>query len=410
MSQKISELQSQGIAIDSDSVDQQYIDRTSDDLVFEWAELLAGVETAEFQEKTKGIPPFDPSVEVDEFGDQFDTSENWPFADATASLTTEFEHFVELSRKLACDPSPTYFPIFFRANETLLTEVQSSRTIARLLRADCQVAMFKKDSVRTTEDLVAMFELSKHVDAVPSIVSRFVGIAFRRMALEALQHAIEIDLLTVDQLLQIDRAIERYCDIGDRWKQVILDEMSLNLPVFVTPHLYMDTDMIMPARGHDAVYFIDTMVAASEIRTEDWGRFLDSSSRLMSKFDRDIQSSFAQVDQILSRILIPDYYATATTMINDCQLHRQARVAIAVRMYQHQYGEFPSSLEVLPEAADKFVPFGSKPFGYRKETRGATLWGFQLSDTTKQIPEEPPVTDPAVPNSINNRQIVWVLE
>ncbi|MCU0719101.1 MAG: hypothetical protein MUC83_05315 [Pirellula sp.] len=224
------------------------------------------------------------------------------------------------------------------------------------------------------------------------------------------QHAIEIDLLTVDQLLRIDRAIERYCDIGDRWKQVILDEMSLNLPVFVTPHLYMDTDMIMPARGHDAVYFIESMVAASEIRTEDWGSFLDSTSRLMSTFDRDIQSSFAMVDQILSRILIPDYYATATTIINDCRLRRQARLAIAVRVYQHQYGEFPSSLEALPEAANKFVPFGIEPIGYRKEANGATLWGFQLSDTTKQTPEDPPVIDSAVPNSINNRQMVWVLE
>lgn len=410
MSEKLADLQSRGIAVDSDSISQQYIDRTSDEKAFEWAELINAVESLEFRERTKGIPTFDPTVEVDEYEEPFDTPENWKFADAIDNLTTEFNHLIELSRDLACAPHPTCFPIFFQASETHLSEVQSVRTVARLLQADCQLAMYQHDAARAANDIVAISELSKHVDAVPSIVSRLVGIALRRMSLEALQLAIAVDLLTDDQLLEIDEILMRYCDIEDRWKQTILDEMSLNLPVFVIPHLFMDSDVVMAPRGHDAVYFIDTMVNAAETPTDDWEQFLRFTYSSMSKFDKDMETTLSMVDHILSGLLMPEFNALATAMINDAQLHRQARLAIALRVYQHRHDQFPRHLDELPKSTRQLVPFGNDPFGYRKDAETVTLWGFHLSDNVKQTPTLPPATDKTIPDAVMNRKIVWEMK
>ncbi|MCA9190807.1 MAG: hypothetical protein KDB03_03555 [Planctomycetales bacterium] len=410
MFEKLQELQAQGIAIDSSMVSQQYVERTSDGNIDGWSELLASIEASEFLDSTKGIPRFDPTIEIDESGDTFDTSENWLFAEATTRLTTEFHHLVELSRHLAGDTNPTYFPILFQANETLLPEVQSTRTIARLLQADCQLAMYEKDAERAADDIVAMFELSKHVDAVPFVVSRLVGIAMRRMSLEALQHAIEIDSLRDEQLLNIDQAIASHCDIGDRWRRMILDEMSVHLPIFVTPHLYMDTDMTMPPRGHDALYFIDVMLSVAEIRTSDWVRFYDTITALESKFEQEMDSTLGMVDHILAGLLMPSFSAVAVAIVNDVQLHRQARMAIAVRIYQHQRGEFPDSLNSLPESTRTLVPFGDKPFGYSIENSRATIWGFQLSREVRRTPTSPPGIDMTKPESLGNGKVVWEMK
>jgi len=124
-----------------------------------------------------------------------------------------------------------------------------------MLRIDAQVAMLEKDMDRASQNILSLFALSKPVDAVPFTVSRLVGISIRRMAVRALQKATELDLLTEPQLLELDRIVQNHCDIGDRWTIIMSDEMASNLPVFENP-AHTRTNMRIPARGHDAVYFI----------------------------------------------------------------------------------------------------------------------------------------------------------
>lgn len=416
MQQELQQLAEEGIAFDNETISENYFNCTSEELSSEWASLLEKLQSPEFSASCSGVPVLDRSVEIDDFADDFDTSPQWPFAEPCIRFTQQHSELIAEARRLATDQQPAYFPIVFQSHETLLPEVQQIRAVAWLLRTDAQVAMFNRDRNRAFQDIVALSELSKHVDSVPFAVARLVGIAVRRLAMQSLQNAIRIDLLDDEQLVQIDRLVARYCSIGERWRTLIVDEMSTNLPVFMNPQIGRKSGVnkksgtLIPARGHDAVYFIQLMRKASEIHTGDLTRFYHSSLEIEAELDHDMHSAVANVDRILSGLFAPAFGAMAAALINDAQLHRQARVAVALRLYEHQHGGLPTELKALPEEVAALMPAGKKPFGYLLERERAVVWGFILAPETRQTPIQIPDTLQMNSASANNRSVVWWLE
>jgi hypothetical protein len=410
MQVELQRLANEGIVSDNQALSEIYLSRTSEEFSFEWESLFVVLQSPEFAASCSGVPVLDRTVDVDDFADDFDTSSQWQYAETCIRFTQEQSELIAEARRLAVEQQPTYFPIVFLSNETLLPEVQHIRTVAWLLRTDAQVAMYKMDRDRAFADIVALSELSKHVDSVPFVVSRLVGIAVRRLAMQSLQNAIRIDLFDDDQLRQIDGLVALYSNVDDRWKTLIVDEMSTNLPVFVNPNISMKTDTIIPARGHDAVYFIGLMRKARVIETEDWLRFYRSSIELEAELEQGIDSTAESVDRLLSGLFAPAFGSLAAALINDAQLHRQARIAIALRRYQHEQGSLPAELKSLPESIVALKPAGERPFGYAFERGRAVLWGFLLSPETLQTPMQVPDTTQANTASLNNRSVVWWID
>lgn len=410
MNAELQKLVDEGIAVDNLAVWEIYRSRTSDEFSEDWSNLFERLRSPEFAASSAGVPTLDRRVEVDDFADDFDTSPEWAFAENCVRFTQEQSELIAQARKLAAVPEPTYFEIDFQSGDTLLPDVQSTRTVAWSLRTDSQVAMYLGDENRAFEDIVAIFGLSKNVDAVPCLVSRLAGIAVRRIGMQSLQNAIRLDLLRDDQLLEIDRLLTRYHDIDDRWQSLMIDEMSFHLPVFINPNLSMKTETFIPARGHDAVYFIDLMRRAAAIPCDDWSRLYHSSNELEMEFRQGLKSTLTSVDRIFTGVFMPPFETLAASLINDAQLHRQARIAIALRLYQHNHKKFPSTLGELPETVTALTPYGKKPFGYTCDDTQAVLWGFWLSPEQQQTLEQVPDTEQPNTDSSNDRQVVWRLD
>lgn len=407
MASKLHQLADDGFAIDNETISEQYASRTSNENTQQWIDVFAVRESSQFAESALGVPMLDGKVEIDDFADDFEMSNNWKYADACIRFTREQNDLIEQVRQLASDPTPVYFPIHFQSTETLLPEVQSCRDVARMIRVDAQVAIHLMDTDRAFKDLITLFALTKQVDAVPCVIPKFVGIAIRRMAIQILQRAIQLDLLTEQQLLEIDQIIKPHCDIGARWQTIMIDEMALSLPVFVNPGISMQFSKPIPARGHDAVYFIDLMRRAREIPTDDWQKLYTSTLELETEISKSVKS-IRKVDLILTGIVSPAFNAIAVGLINDSQLHRQARVAIAIRLYSHKHSELPSRLDQLPEYADGVLnPIGDRSFGYIVTNRQSVLWGFYFSKEQQQTPPTLPVTDQPNQESSRNRESVW---
>ncbi len=407
MEVELAKLVEEGIAIDNQTLSKLYFDRTSDEQTYHWIDVFAILRSPEFVASSTGVPVIDRSVVVDDFADDFDTSSDWQFAENSIRFTAEQSELIAQVHRLARWPQPTYFPIVFQSTETLLPEVQSMRSVAWLLRTDAQVALHLEESDRVCEDIVTLFELSKHVDAVPFVVSRLVGIAVRKLALQSLQKAIQTNALSAEQLVKIDNIIAGHCEINDRWRTLMIDELSSNLPVFITPNLTMQTDTFIPARGHDAVFFIGLMRRAAVIPSDDWRHLYRYSVELEAELEESIRSTLGKVDRMLSGLLTPAFSSLSMALINDSQLHRQARVAIAIRLYEHQHRSMPESLAELPAEVALINPYGDASFVYSSQHGRPVLWGFWMSKELQHTPYDIPITDQPTTESHNNRTIVW---
>jgi hypothetical protein len=410
MKVELRKLNEDGISIDDHELMKCYRGRTSQEQTESWSKVFESLNSPEFSTSSSGIPVIDRSVALNPFADEFDTSSDWEFLEKCIRFTDEQSELIQTIRSLALAPEPCYFPVAFQSTQTRLPESQNLRMAAWLLRLDAQVAIHRREQSRAFDDIVALFELSKHLDAMPFLVSKLVGNAVRRMALQSLQSAIRIDLLPYEQLLEIDRIVDRNCDIDDRWRTLMLDELSVSLPNFVDPNRTMQTKTAIPARGHDAVYFIRLMRSATSVATNDWPILYRSSIELDSKLMKDAGSSLKRIDLILSGLLVPAFSSVAAVMINDAQLHRQARLAIALRLHQHQQGSLPQTLDELPNTVAKLTPYGEKPFAYSLQDGRAVIWGFWLSRTQQQTPIEIPDTAQPIAVTLDNRAIVWWLD
>ena len=407
MNNELRKLHDEGFATDNDTSSQRYFQNTSDEKTLAWTSAFAECNSMPFTESASGVPMLDRNIEIDPFEDDFEISADWRAADACKRFTIEQKDLIDEVRQLAQEPKPVYFPIVFQSTETLLPEVQSTRTVAWMLRIDAQVAIHEKDADRAFQDVRTLIALSKQVDAVPFIVSKFVGISIRRMAMRALQKAIQLDLFAEKQLIELDQLLQPYCDIGDRWRVIMSDEMTTNLPVFENPGRSMRTNIRIPARGHDAVYFIGLMRRAIEIQTDDWQHLYQNAGVLEKEMLEDAKSLPKQVDLILTGLLAPAFSSIAALQINDSQLHRQARVAIATRLYSRRHNELPKSLSQLPDSVNALKPVGNLPFGYQLIDRQSVLWGFEFSKEVQQTPSMLPVVDQPNAVSLRNRELVW---
>jgi len=409
MAVEIQKLESEGNAIDNESIDVLYRSRTSVENQEDWLILFATLDSPEFKKFSAGVPLLDSSIDDDQ---PFQTAKasDWEYAEACLTFTAKYQELIEKSRLLAASPTPSQFPIYFQSTETLLPEVQSVRQVAIVVFIDWQVALQRRNSQRATQDIITLYSLANQSDVVPITVSRLVGIAIRRLALEALQACIEVDLLNDEQLGQIDEKLQSYCEIGDRWHSVISEELGLHLPVFTNPSITMKSKARIPAQGHDAVYFIDLMRRAMALETEDWSGFYSTSLMLESELDiAGNVLSIQTTDRILSHLLAPAFGALAAALINDAQMHRQARLATAIRLHAHRTNQFPLDLEELSIPAAQFHPIGTESFGYQLEEDRAVLWGFELSKEVRQTPTLPPNSDPGTPGTLDNSRFVWII-
>lgn len=407
---ELAKLEEEGIPVDNASLAESYRSRTSNQLSENWDLVLNALRSIEFTERCRGVPILDRQVIVDEFAEDFDITENWPHREPCVRFAEEQAQLIEFARRAATETQPVFFPIVFQSIETLLQEVQDVRSIAWILRTDAQVAIYQNDHDRAFRDIIALFELAKHVDYVPSFVSRLVGIAVRRLASQSLQVAIQHNILNEEQLRVLDGKLVTFSNIDDRWKSLMIDELAMNLPVFIRPNIATRSKVEIPARGRDGVCFIGIMRKAISFQSDDWVQLHESAMNLDSERDRTFQGFKNSIDNMLTALLTPAFKSSAEALINDAQLHRQARVAIALRLYQLRTGTLPSQLEELPVQCRELTTYGKAPFGYIRSDNEAVLWGFILTDKTRQITSLPPDTTQLVAASLDNRRVIWKLE
>lgn len=410
-SQAVDDLNGKGIPTNSEAMDLAYSAATSDADTEAWLDLFEKLKSDEFKEAARGIPHFDTSVEQAEGEDIYDTSKDWKHATTAVHFVEIQRDYIEQIRKLAAAPQPVQFPIYFESMNTLLPEVQDSRGLARLVCLDAQVAIYLGDSQRAYDDFVTLHHLVRHVETVPFSICLLVTKSIKSMALSILQKGIEQDLFTDTQLEAIDKILLENCDIGEEWRMSCERDLGMLIPVFLNPALASQKkSKALPARGHDGVYYIELMTRLAQIPTTDWDVFYHSVCEEDVRFKRDVRSWRGMIDLILTSLVAPAIPTLAEITIDRAQHYRQARLGVAIRLFQHKYGKLPVSLSELPPFDPDVRAFRQQPFGYRLTPTGATLWGGKFDGDYKEIPLAIPSLAPQTSESLDNRNYVWNLE
>ncbi len=405
---KIAALKAAGMPFDSDSLQQYYQQQTDPQHTQRWLSALKTLSSQELQQSALGVPQFDGKVQSDvPLPDQV-----WdePTETATRKFLEQWRNLHQEIYELSLHTKPVRFPINFDGMDTTLTHVQEMRQAARLLNLKGKVALRDNDSAEVGRAIEGMLGMTHVLTADAFIVSQLVVIAIDGISLNLLKDGLHSDVLQPAELRKFLPSVLAQIEIGDTWRTGMIGERAFALPTF--NNTVQVVGATIPGRSRDALLYLEFSQRAIELPTENLDEFRAAAQRLEYDLQQGIRSSLLrQLDSIMTSALIPAYSATADAHVRRAVQHRLAAIAIGLRLFEQQHGQFPASLAELSQlelGLEQLGPAVGKSFGYRVDSRGmAQVWSHNQREPGDAIPPQP--YDTSDPES-NNAMWVWELK
>lgn len=375
-----------------------------------WLELIAQVKSAEYTQKARGLPHVDKHWTKYEGSDPFDTSAAWPDARASIRFLGRQKSLIERIHELTAKEGLAYLPINFEGEMTEHTNAKAAFGLCQLLVLDAQVAIHLHESQRALNDLISMYRIMEYVDAIPTTAAAWYSRRIRSSAIFIGRKGLEFDLYSDEQLTELRALLSQYCAIGDRWKQHHYDDLGNVIPHFMNPAWPKHPERRYPMRGHDGLFLVNLYTDLAQIPTDDWKQFYEAVQGKMPGVIARFRSWEAPIDLRLSNAILEPMEGLAADFIDDAQLHKQALTGIAIRLYQHEHGSFPTTLAELPAFESNMLAFGDVPFGYARTDTGVVLWGSEVTQYHQELSPTLPTTDDGSKEVDINRCYVWFFE
>ncbi|MBU6238250.1 MAG: hypothetical protein KGQ51_10500 [Planctomycetes bacterium] len=395
----INDLKERGAPIDNETLLAQYRSRTDPSDAPAWQQVFAELKSTEFKEWCKGIELFDPTVEGTAW-----TDSSWTGEAAERNLIAKTVDLRRRIHELTMKRSAVQFLQDFNGIQTQLNEIQSMRDVQRLLSTEFQVAFADRDSKACLASIEAQLDLALVCREDPFMVSQLVNLAIRGIAMHNIQRAIEYDVLTEEDLVSLlDRMSSEELPLS-RLSKMIAGERVIALEAAKNPlesGVFEEANKPMGSLGsivgiptnRDIIHLLEVFESMEDLNVSD----IDQLRTLAASNDANLQSQIsraglAQMDWILTSLMMPAFSALAEALVRDVVRERFIRHGLAIRIYQKRHGRFPENLEQLLDVGlDSRVakPWGGKPFGYLNRDGEVVLWAT--------IPQDGPITSDEPP-------------
>ncbi len=403
---KIDELKAAGLPYDNDSLDQYYQQQTDPQDTQRWLAVLKTLSSDELQLSAKGVPDFDGKVQQDVPlpGEPWDAESE----SATRAFLAQWQELHQEVYELSLHAQPVRFPLAFDGIDTLLTHAQEMRQAARLLSLKGKVALRDGDSTETQRAIFGMLGMSQVLTGDAFLMSQLIVIAMDGMSLNLLKNGLNSGVLQPAELRKLLPEVLKHTEIGDGWRTSMIGERAGALPSFSNTSAAVGVSI--PGRSRDALLYLEFAERAIDLPTENLDEFRAKAQQIEDDTKQRITGSWlSQLDSIMTATLMPALSAVGEAHVRRAVQHRMAAVAIALRLYQFQYDQFPASLQELAKlelGVEQLGPAADKAFGYRIDSRGiAQLWSHNLREPNDAIPTEPyDTTDP------ESSDAMWVWE
>jgi len=374
-----------GQPTDNQSLAVWFRDRTSAEGTMAWTEILRlAASSALTHDRFDDLPfignaPIEPEIPA---------AGTWAQERAVADFLADAGPLIVSIKELDRYPRPIWVPIEFRGFDTLLPEVQASRSISRLLQVEIEHALYVGDSQRAMDALAAMKITAEAGDQELCLVSELVDIALRGVHHMMIQRSMGRDIWTEDDLMALLDQTPPSGEIGERWRRVIGGERAM----IVSHALYgRDAQWMLGSDGHPAAIFLtwpSTREAILSVYREyetigDGGieGLVPRAKRFEEKLitlQRGGPTFFSLVPRLMG-MLLPATRAFADAVQRDEDTRRLTRTAVGVKLYQIRNGRWPERLSQLKDvgltAAD-WNTVSAGPMGYEVEGDQAFVWGF----------------------------------
>ncbi|MEM7474406.1 MAG: hypothetical protein AAF483_05380 [Planctomycetota bacterium] len=442
-----------GLPVDNASLDSYYSKMASDEHAGEWVGLLDEVTDEKLEPLIRGVailgvdggeipvskemdpvlqssgtslveaaedlepePNMDSGSEESFAGYESDVRWNQGRVRKFLMTTAELRERIHTAAQRQLQPGvkPVRFPVKLDGYNTLLSQVQNMRQLARFLAVEGEMAVYDRDSEGASRCIKSMIGASDALGGDPMLISQLVRIAINGIAMNLLKRSVEQDVLTDGQLVEIGAILAQRTQISATWYLAHHGERATALPVFEGTASYMETPRL-PFRSNDALYFLENNKAAFEAELSDINTFRKDMKAAEQELNNLVSGNFiAKLDSLLTQMVAPAATQIGDSFVREATMHRLALLALGVRLYEKRNGSLPGSLEDLKNLKVEgleldpavLMPIGKKPFGFKVEEQDAkpkaVLWGFSLLNAD-ETPDEPPKDDPGL-----EIEAIWV--
>ena len=400
----------QGLPIDDASLDQYYRDRTDPKNATAWKNVFATMASEDFKSSLKGVAILSESSEQPIIPDHewAEEAESIAFLEKWKTLHAEVV-------QLSIDAKPVQFPTVFDSFNTMLTEVQELRQVARFLELQGRVGLRAGDSAIVRQNIDALLGLSKVPSGSPTLVSQLVAIALDGIGIGLLKDSLEFDVLSEGDLKILLPKVLLDINVGEEWKSTIAGERALALPVFTNPAKARAAGLpYLPGRSHDALLYLDLTNVVMDIPSDDLKEFKAKLQNMEDKVRaKPNETLLSKFDSILTMQALPAMGACGEAFIRRALQHRIAALAIGLRLHEDRNASFPTTLEALTEIPldiKRLMPTNTTSFGYRKDGDNAKLWGGSFRDSLTIASEPHPAESEGEDNIAKSNRALWLWE
>lgn len=201
LQRQLTELQEVGQPINGEQLNEFYaVPDDVEDTTSLWLTAIEAVTTETFQQDVSDLP-FLGRAEGPIVG------KDWPELDSAREFISDHSAAMTAIRTAATAGGAARFPVDFRAGvNTLLSNTQESRTVARLLTLDAHVSQRDSKDQQVLQDIVDMFALADSLQLEPTFVSQLVRIAIYNIACSTVQDFLPACEWTDQQLATLQSA------------------------------------------------------------------------------------------------------------------------------------------------------------------------------------------------------------
>lgn len=379
-------LKASGDSMDEKMVEQAYSARTSDEDADEWKEVFAEMESESYLDSTIGIPLIDSQNPYNYRDYDFDVSPDWPPLAECDEFTQKNAGLISKIRLLAAKEKNIRLAGDYKAFNVNLKEMGKLSACIILLVIDAQVAVINNENERVFLDVVALFDLSAHLQESPFENSIKAAAEARGSAVLALKKAMWGRLLTRSQMEEVAKKCEKHIEIGEKWKRVVCEHRAINVSSVVKVRSRAGTEKIEPFKDwQDSTLYLSIMRRAQQLDTSDWQKFIEERGKLQMEIE-NLDPPKDRYDFSICRSAVPALSQLAEMFMEDAQQCRLAILAVQIQLEADDVGKMPADIESILHKNPKLKPYGEKGFGYVLEKGTATIWGGEVNRTWDQTP------------------------
>jgi hypothetical protein len=257
-----------------------------------------------------------------------------------------------------------------RGFHTLLPNVQSLRSGARILQLSSRVHLHGGNVDAAVEDILATLALARTLENEPSYISHLVRVAITNAALAGLAVALEHAEVTDGDLIRLQAALRQVDSRGVLQRAMQGERASclLACQTFGLAEVSGDeAEQLVkesPRLPQDAVIILDYFGRLVEANDESPMALLAECKAIDAEMKSKMSSPLQRLRTPVASMSMPGNVAAVEAVLRGDALTRTADAALACERFRRQEGSWPQSLNALVPAylpSLPIDPFSGKP-------------------------------------------------